>query len=80
MLLPGRAWQWHGHCSSDGLGRGYGVKTAAKGEGCFRRASEAEGVVAPISCPRACGESAGNDRNEDLLVQGVYPEDEGGSG
>ena len=40
---PGRAWQWHGHCSSIGLGRGYGVKTAAKGEGCFRRPSEAEG-------------------------------------
>jgi hypothetical protein len=56
------------------------VKTAAKGEGCFRRSSEADGVVAPISCPRACGEPAGDDRNEDLLVAGVYLEDEEKSG
>jgi len=63
-----------------GLGARYGVKTAAKGEGCFRRSSEAEGMVAPISCPSECGESARNDRNEDLFVPGVYLEDEGGSG
>ncbi len=56
------------------------MKTAAKGEGCFRRSSEAEGVVAPISCPNARGECAGNDQNEDLLVRGAYLEDEGGSG
>ena len=56
------------------------MKTAAKGEGCFRRSSEAEGVVAPISCPSVCGESASNDRNEDLFVPSVYLEDEGRSG
>jgi len=63
-----------------GAGRSYGLKTAAKGEGCFRRSSEAEGVVAPISCPSSCGESAHNDRNEDLFVPGICLEDEGGSG
>jgi len=55
------------------------VKTAAKGEGCFRKSSEAEEVVAPKRCPGPCGKSAGNDRN-DLFVPGIYLEDEGGSG
>lgn len=56
------------------------MKTAAKAGGCFRRASEADGGVAPISCPSLCGESAGKDRNEDLLVHEAHFEDEGGSG
>ena len=56
------------------------MKTAARGEGFFRRSSEAEGVIAPISCPSPCGEAARNERDEDLFVPGLCAEGEEGSG